>query len=142
MLFFDKLSTKMSSKNSSNPSIINEKVAANVEAAAAATQLVTKPMSNAMEALSFPVNTLNKNAELKIIMPTHRPGEPDSELVADFVSSFDCDVLKILKKANPELLAQLMLPKDLVGHEAQKIAACFWLWLCVVDGKSTLPGML
>ncbi|RPA81049.1 hypothetical protein BJ508DRAFT_326880 [Ascobolus immersus RN42] len=99
------------------------------------TSLYSTSMADNQECVSFPVKTLDKEAKLLVHRPVHHAGAPDTELVEDFVGSFVHDVQRIQKKANPELLAQLMLPKDIVGREAQKLAASFWLWLCVVDDE-------
>ena len=37
-------------------------------------------------------------------------------------------------KAIPEELINYMLPLEIIGVEARKVAAVFWLWLCFVDG--------
>ena len=40
-----------------------------------------------------------------------------------------------VKKTNPEDLIERMFPCRLFPHGARHVAACFWSWLCVLDGK-------
>jgi len=47
------------------------------------------------------------------------------------------DSMKIIyEKADPKKLINLMLPEGVIGMEARKVAAAFWLWLCITDGES------
>jgi len=46
------------------------------------------------------------------------------------------DSMKIIyEKADPKKLINLMLPEGVIDSEARKVAAAFWLWLCIVDGE-------
>jgi hypothetical protein len=44
----------------------------------------------------------------------------------------------IIQKANPEDLAGRMLPAGLMPSGARFVAACFWSFLCIIDGKATV----
>ena len=40
-----------------------------------------------------------------------------------------------VKKTNPEDLVDRMFPSWATPSGARHLAACFWSWLCVLDGK-------
>ena len=40
-----------------------------------------------------------------------------------------------IKKTNPEDLIERMFPPWATSYAARHVAACFWSWLCVLDGK-------
>ena len=40
-----------------------------------------------------------------------------------------------VKKTNPEDLVERMFPSWAIPCGARHVAACFWSWLCVLDGK-------
>jgi hypothetical protein len=44
---------------------------------------------------------------------------------------------EIIAKADPSALVERMLPSGVISSEARYIAACFWAWLCVIDGQSS-----
>lgn len=43
---------------------------------------------------------------------------------------------KIIRKANPEELARRMLPAEVLPPGARFVVACFWAFLCAIDGIS------
>ncbi|CAG8978274.1 hypothetical protein HYALB_00010226 [Hymenoscyphus albidus] len=49
---------------------------------------------------------------------------------------------KIIKKANPEDLAQRMLPEGVLPSGARFVLACFWAFLCAIDAPYVLTTPL
>jgi hypothetical protein len=45
---------------------------------------------------------------------------------------------RVIVKADPENLIDRLLPAEIIPAGARHIAACFWSFLCVVDGKKLL----
>lgn len=53
----------------------------------------------------------------------------------DFLAKLPQPMKVIYEKADPEKLINLMLPIGIICKEARRVAAAFWVWLCVTDGE-------
>jgi hypothetical protein len=45
------------------------------------------------------------------------------------------DYRKVSEKASPLGLVPRLLPYGIISKEARYVGSCFWIWLCIVDGK-------
>lgn len=52
-----------------------------------------------------------------------------------FLDDLPSTVEPIIKKTSPETLVERMFPALTSHHGARYLAACFWCWLCILDGK-------
>lgn len=93
----------------------------------------------ACDTATFDVPSIGRKAQLQVgfslFDTTTFAG--DKALLDEFCSHIEVNPAKV-DKACPHLLAGLMLPEDHFPVEARKIAASFWLWLCLVDGEFSL----
>lgn len=55
--------------------------------------------------------------------------------IESFVRDLPSNAQQIVEAANPVGLAERMLPVGLLSRGAGVIAACFWAWLCIIDGN-------
>ena len=87
--------------------------------------------------VKWPIQKLGSDYSLTVPPPYSTDIRLD---VAIDLSNILCklpDSMKIIyEKADPKKLINLMLPEGVISSEARKVAAVFWLWLCVTDGKS------
>ena len=59
------------------------------------------------------------------------PGNID---LTDFLLNLQPNAGPIIERADPIALVNRMLPASIIPPGARFVAACFWSWLCVVDG--------
>jgi hypothetical protein len=52
-----------------------------------------------------------------------------------FLSMLPESCRAVSEKASPLGLVPKLLPHGLISREARHVGSCFWMWLCVVDGK-------
>ena len=55
--------------------------------------------------------------------------------LTDFLAGLPEVATPTVKKTNPEDLVERMFPSWAIPCGARHVAACFWSWLCVLDGK-------
>lgn len=60
-----------------------------------------------------------------------------------FLINLPINVASIIKQADPVGLVNRLFPSSLAPEGARYVAACFWSWLCVLDGQSNIsaPGI-
>ena len=58
--------------------------------------------------------------------------------LSNFLINLPTLATPIIRRANPEALIDRMLPVSIFPTGARHIAACFWAWLCVLDGRQNL----
>lgn len=98
------------------------------------------PVKYACNTGTFDVPSIQRKAQLHVGEPLIERSieeyDNDCELVEDFLAFVPntTAVMKKKDKAAAHLLANLMLPHDVYPREVRKVAATFWLWLCIVDG--------
>lgn len=52
-----------------------------------------------------------------------------------FISMLPESCREISAKASPLGLVPKLLPSGIISSEARHVGSCFWIWLCIVDGK-------
>ena len=55
--------------------------------------------------------------------------------LSGFLGRLPCKAVPIIERTDPELLISKMFPASMTAPGARYVAACFWSWLCVIDGK-------
>ena len=55
--------------------------------------------------------------------------------LSNFLAGLPAVAAPTVKKTNPEDLVERMFPSWATSYGARHVAACFWSWLCVLDGK-------
>ena len=65
-------------------------------------------------------------------------GDTDRVDLSDFLAGFPCKVVPIIERTDPVVLISKMFPVSMTAPGARYVAACFWSWLCVIDGKQFL----
>lgn len=55
--------------------------------------------------------------------------------LSNFLAALPAVAAPTVKKTNPEDLIERMFPSWATSSGARHVAACFWSWLCVLDGK-------
>jgi hypothetical protein len=53
-----------------------------------------------------------------------------------FIGTLPPSCRKVSEKASPLGLVPKLLPYGIISKEARYVGSCFWIWLCIVDGKS------
>ena len=49
-----------------------------------------------------------------------------------------CKAVPIIERTDPVVLISNMFPISMTAPGGRYVAACFWSWLCVIDGKLIL----
>lgn len=55
--------------------------------------------------------------------------------LSGFLSRLPCKAVPIVERTDPAVLISKMFPASMTAPGARYVAACFWSWLCVLDGK-------
>ena len=55
-----------------------------------------------------------------------------------FLAMVPCKAVPIIERTDPAVLISKMFPVSMTAPGGQYVAACFWSWLCVIDGKLIL----
>ena len=85
--------------------------------------------------VSWPVQRLRRSYSLTVPPPYNTHMKTDGSIdLKDFLAKLPQPMKVIYEKAGPEKLINLMLPASIICNEARRIAATFWVWLCVTDG--------
>lgn len=103
------------------------------------------------EPIRFEVKTLG-NKRFKILLPVTQ-ATPDIEAGDEeeggdggscdrFVGMLPESCRDISQKASPLGLVPKLLPHGKVAGDVRYVASCFWIWLCVVDGKPCLGNII
>ena len=86
--------------------------------------------------VSWPVQKLRCNYRLIVPPPYSSRMKTDGNIdLNDFLAKLPQPMKVIYEKADPEKLINLMLPIGIICKEARRVAAAFWVWLCVTDGE-------
>lgn len=92
--------------------------------------------SQKCHSITWPVQKLQAEYGLIVPPPYHKDIKGDGHIdLSDFIDKLPESMKGIYHKANPERLINLMLPEGVICQEARKVAATFWLWLCITDGE-------
>ena len=62
-------------------------------------------------------------------------GDPNRVDLSDFLGRLPCKAVPIIERTDPAVLISKMFPASMTAPGARYVAACFWSWLCVIDGK-------
>lgn len=62
-------------------------------------------------------------------------GDIDRIDLTDFLAMLPDKAVPIIEKTDPSVLIRKMFPVSMTAPGARYVAACFWSWLCVIDGK-------
>lgn len=90
------------------------------------------------------VKSLGKK-KFKMLLPVSQgssaPGigeddEEDGSSCDRFIEMLPESCQTISQKASPLGLVPKLFPYGKIGRGARYVASCFWIWLCMVDGKS------
>ena len=52
-----------------------------------------------------------------------------------FLARLPCKAVPIIERTDPAVLISKMFPVSMTTPGGRYVAACFWSWLCVIDGK-------
>lgn len=86
--------------------------------------------------VKWPVQKLGCEYGLTIPPPYHTEIKPNVAIdLTEFLGKLPDSMKLIYEKTDPKKLINLMLPEGAVCDEARKVAAAFWLWLCITDGE-------
>ena len=55
--------------------------------------------------------------------------------LSGFLDRLPCKAVPIIERTDPVVLISEMFPAPITTPGARYVAACFWSWLCVLDGK-------
>ena len=55
--------------------------------------------------------------------------------LSHFLGRLPCSAVPIIERTVPAVLISKMFPASMTSPGARYVAACFWSWLCVLDGK-------
>jgi len=58
-----------------------------------------------------------------------------------FIGSLPESCRKVSEKASPLGLVPKLLPHGLISKAARYVGSCFWIWLCIVDGRPHLSDI-
>ncbi|RPB22706.1 hypothetical protein L211DRAFT_869186 [Terfezia boudieri ATCC MYA-4762] len=84
--------------------------------------------------VKWPVQKLGSNYALTVPSPYSTDIRLDVAIdLSDLLCKLPDTMKTIYEKADPKKLINLMLPEGVIGKEARKVAAAFWLWLCITD---------
>jgi hypothetical protein len=99
-----------------------------------------------ISSLELIIKTLNSQ-KFVLMLPT----SPDAKVAVEGAGDYEeqgaggtCDQFigmlpesckKISEKASPLGLVPKLLPYGIISKEARYVGSCFWMWLCIVDGK-------
>lgn len=97
--------------------------------------------------LNLKIETINGKTFSLVLPPSL---DLDSHIVGDqeegiggscdlFIGMLPTSCRKVSEKASPLGLVPRLLPHGVIGKEARYVGSCFWIWLCIVDGKLDLP---
>jgi hypothetical protein len=59
-----------------------------------------------------------------------------------FIGMLPLSCRQVSEKASPLGLVPKLLPYGIIGKEARYVGSCFWIWLCIVDGKPSMSKCL
>ena len=65
-------------------------------------------------------------------------GDTDRLDLSGFLARLPCKAVPIIERTDPVVLISKMFPVSMTAPGARYVAACFWSWLCVIDGKQFL----
>ena len=65
-------------------------------------------------------------------------GDTDRVDLSGFLARLPCKAVSIIERTDPAVLISKMFPVSMTAPGARYVAACFWSWLCVIDGKQFL----
>ena len=69
---------------------------------------------------------------LGAIDPTEDTSRVD---LSAFLVRLPCKAVPIVERTDPAVLISKMFPVSMTAPAGRYVAACFWSWLCVIDGK-------
>lgn len=99
-------------------------------------EILRKHLSNSLlnrdYSIDLPHPTDSDKSTFPNIMRLNRGAQPD---FMDFAHKMPMSAQSIIEAADPVSLANGMLPPTLAPLKARHLAACFWAWLCVIDGE-------
>ena len=99
-------------------------------------QTTYKTENHLFHTVSWPVQKLRCNYSLTVPPPYNSHMKTDGNIdLNDFLAKIPQSMKIIYEKADPEKLINLMLPIGIICNEARRLAATFWVWLCVTDGE-------
>ena len=55
--------------------------------------------------------------------------------LSGFLGGLPRKAVPIIERTDPAVLISKMFPASMTAPGARYVAACFWSWLCVIDGK-------
>ncbi len=62
-------------------------------------------------------------------------GDKNRVDLSHFIGRLPCKAVPIIERTDPAVLISKMFPVSMTAPGARYVAACFWSWLCVIDGK-------
>ena len=65
-------------------------------------------------------------------------GDISSVDLSAFLAMVPCKAVPIIERTNPAVLISKLFPVSMTAPGGRYVAACFWSWLCVIDGKLVL----
>jgi hypothetical protein len=91
--------------------------------------------------LDLKINTIGRKYTLVVPPPIGAAGQGDEEEQGSggscdqFIGSLPESCRNVSEKASPLGLVPKLLPHGIISKEARYVGSCFWIWLCIVDGK-------
>jgi len=91
--------------------------------------------------LTLKINTIGKSYNLVLPPAMNVAGLGDEEeqgkggTCDQFIGILPPSCRKVSEKASPLGLVPKLLPYGIISKEARYVGSCFWIWLCIVDGK-------
>jgi hypothetical protein len=96
-----------------------------------------------MQELEIKINLIEGKRFTLVLPPTMQlAGLGDEEeqgsggTCDQFIGMLPPSCQKVSEKASPLGLVPKILPYGIISKEARYVGSCFWIWLCIVDGKS------
>ncbi|KAF8418980.1 hypothetical protein EV426DRAFT_709489 [Tirmania nivea] len=90
--------------------------------------------NSAYYSVKWPIQKLGSEYSLTVPPPYSADIRLDVAIdLSDLLCKLPDSMKIIYEKADPKMLINLMLPEGIICSEARKVAAAFWLWLCVTD---------
>ena len=62
-------------------------------------------------------------------------GDTNRVDLSGFLGRLPSKAVPIIERTDPAILISKMFPASMTAPGARYVAACFWSWLCVIDGK-------
>ena len=62
-------------------------------------------------------------------------GDANRVDLSGFLGRIPCKAVPIIERTDSAVLISRMFPVSVTAPGARYVAACFWSWLCVIDGK-------